>query len=203
MIRPNIIAISGGSGSGKSHLARSLYQRVISEAVHLTLDDFYHDQSHLAAKDRDLLNFDHPQAIDWQAVDDAVSGLLAGNTVAIPRYDFATHSRSSNGKIITPARWVLIEGLWPLTSQIIRSKAALRVFIDCPADVRLARRISRDVLERGRSEESVRRQFLDHVLPMHDLYVQPYKELSDVVLHQDFSDREVEQLLDQVNRYKT
>jgi uridine kinase len=200
MSQAKIIAIAGGSGSGKSYLARCLSERMSPEAVLLTLDDFYHDLSDMSEQERERVNFDDPAAIDWIAVEQALEGLLQGREVVIPCYDFTTHTRKTEGKVVIPARWILIEGLWPLTDELVRRMSVMKIFIDCPSELRLARRIARDTVERGRSEESVRRQFSEHVGPMHELHVQPQIEWADEVLPADFSESDVERLWQKLNR---
>jgi uridine kinase len=190
-----LIVIAGGSGSGKSHLARRLHHALEPRAAILTLDHFYHDLSHLPHEERDLANFDDPAAIDWSAVETALGLLTNGLSAEIPRYDFASHTRAAESDRLDPVPLLILEGLWPLTRAFIRQSATLSIFVDGPADLRLARRISRDTAERGRSEESVRRQFHEHVAPMHDLHVQPQATLADLVFAPDFGDDEISSLL--------
>lgn len=195
-----MIAIAGGSGSGKSYLARKLRERMPHDAVLLTLDDFYHDLSGLPESERDVVNFDDPKAIDWKELERAIEALMSGRQALLPCYDFTTHTRKSEGKWVGPAKWIVLEGLWSLSDQSIRQRAACKVFIDCPSELRLMRRIARDTQERGRTEESVRRQFREHVDPMHDRYVQPQRQWADVVLSADFSDIDVEVLWQRANQ---
>lgn len=195
-----MIAIAGGSGSGKSYLARKLRERMPQDAVLLTLDDFYHDLSGLPEKERDVVNFDDPKAIDWKELERALDELMAGRQAVLPCYDFTTHTRKSEGQVVGPAKWIVLEGLWSLSDPSICQRAACKVFIDCPSELRLMRRIARDTQERGRTEESVRRQFREHVDPMHDRYVQPQGQCADVVLSADFSDVDVEVLWQRANQ---
>lgn len=194
-MKPRLITIAGGSGSGKSHLAHQLQNALGDRATTLTLDYFYHDLSHIPSNLRHDVNFDHPDAIDWAAVAQTLDTWFLGEKITVPRYDFSTHTRNSESSVLTPSPLILLEGLWPLSQEAIRQASSLTIFIDCPADIRLHRRISRDTVERGRSEESVRRQFLEHVAPMHDLYVQPQHPLADLVLPHDFSHHNIQQLL--------
>lgn len=195
MIGSRFIVIAGGSGSGKSRLAGRLQQALGPRTSLITLDHFYHDLAHLPLAERDLVNFDHPDAIDWPAVQAVVASLKSGLTAEIPRYDFATHTRLERGDRLDATPWVVLEGLWPLKCEAIRSACTLSVFIDCPSDVRLCRRIARDTLERGRSEESVRRQYVDFVAPMHELHVQPQLGDADLVFGPDFGEPEILGLL--------
>ncbi|MBB5350875.1 uridine kinase [Haloferula luteola] len=177
-----LIAIAGGSGSGKSRLAASLHQALLPDAVILTLDHFYQDLSHLDPDTRAATNFDDPGTIDWPAVESALQSLTQRQPAEIPDYDFCTHTRRTATQRVEPATFLILDGLWPLTRPTIRHTATLRLFVDCPADLRLTRRIARDTVERGRSEDSIRRQCAEHVEPMHRLHVQPQAELADLVL---------------------
>ncbi len=194
-MKPRLITIAGGSGSGKSHLAHHLQNALGARASTLTLDYFYHDLSHIPSDLRHDINFDHPDAIDWTAVTQTLDAWFLGKQATVPRYDFSTHTRSAEHRILAPTPLIILEGLWPISQETIRRASSLSIFIDCPADIRLDRRIARDAVERGRSEESVRRQFLEHVAPMHDLYVQPQQSLADLVVPHDLNHHHIEQLL--------
>jgi len=195
MIKSKLILIAGGSGSGKTHLARELKDRLGSQSSLLSLDHFYHDLSHLPSAERNLVNFDHPNSIDWSEVEKVISILKSGYPVDVPRYDFTTHTRMKECDQLNSAPLLLLEGLWPLTREKIRNGSALSIFIDCPADIRLKRRIHRDTMQRGRTEESIRRQFSEHVAPMHEVHIQPQLEHADLVLGYDFSDADISALV--------
>lgn len=195
MTTPTLIAIAGGSGSGKSRLARTLEDALAPHAATLTIDHFYHDLSHLPEPERDLINFDDPATIDWPAVEATLELLAAAQPAPIPRYDFATHTRHPQTDTLAPASVIILEGLWPLTRPAIRNLCHLTLFVDCSAELRLSRRIQRDTRERGRSETSVRRQFADHVGPMHDLHVQPQAALAHRVLSSPISREKIVDLL--------
>lgn len=194
-MKPRLITIAGGSGSGKSHLARMLHHALSPQATVLTLDHFYHDLSHLTAAARNDVNFDDPLAIDWQSASRVINDLLANRSTEIPIYDFVSHTRFPESNLLHPTLYIVLEGLWPLTNEEIRNRSLLSVFIDCPAEVRLQRRLQRDAVERGRSEESVRRQFFEHVAPMHEIHVQPQVQVSDLVLPHDFSEADISSIL--------
>ena len=170
-----IIAIVGGSGSGKTWLARQLQRRLGARAGRLSLDDFYRDRSHLPAGVRARINFDHPRAIDWPHFRQCLKKIKTCQAVALPRYDFVTHARRA-----TPRRWqpkpvVLVDGLWLLRRPELRRLYTVSVFLDCPAKLQLARRLARDQRERGRSPASVRYQFRTQVAPMDKQFVAPQK----------------------------
>jgi uridine kinase len=192
LLKPNIaVAIVGGSGSGKSWLANKLTATLHPPAVRLSLDDFYRDRSHLSAARRNRLNFDHPRAIDWMAFERTLHGLLAGQAVRVPCYDFATHSRLPKTRLLKPGRVILTDGLWLLSRRSLRRLFGLRVYIDCSSRTRLRRRLARDRVNRGRTEASIREQFHATVEPMHRKYVIPQKERANFVLKEKFGMREL------------
>jgi len=169
------IGVSGGSASGKTTLARRL--RTDLSAVVLSQDRYYRD--HLDP----TVNFDHPHAIDWAMFESHVHALCSGTRVSAPCYDFATHRRlTSRSTLVEPAPIVIVEGLHVLTRPGVHEQLDLKVFVDVPADLRLVRRIRRDVAERGRSVESVLDQYERHVRPMHLAHVQAGHDMADLVV---------------------
>lgn len=172
---PRLVAIVGGSGSGKTWLADRLQEILGKQAVRLSLDDFYLDRSHLSPARRALINYDHPRAIDWHAFREVLYDCILWRETRIPTYDFATHSRLPKSRRFRPARIVLVDGLWLLRKPAIRQFFIHRIFIDCPAKLRLNRRLARDLLLRGREITSIHRQFWDEVEPMNTRYVVPQK----------------------------
>jgi uridine kinase len=193
-----LVAIVGGSGSGKTWLAEKLQAALPGKTARLSLDDFYRDRSHLSAARRAKLNFDHPRAIDWAAVERVLRDLLAGRPARVPCYDFKTHCRLRRSRILGPRPIILMDGLWLLRRPALRRLFALRIFLDCPAHTRLQRRLSRDLLSRGRTRASVEEQFRTSVEPMHVKYVAPQSRRADVVLRQGFGPPEIEKLAAQL-----
>lgn len=175
MSQARFIAVVGGSGSGKSWLTAKIQATLGHEARILSLDDFYRDLKHLSEDVRDHMNFDDPAAIDWEALREVLDCLESGELARIPIYDFATHTRRTETHQLDQARIFVLDGLWLLHHDWLRKKFAFSVFIDCPAEERLRRRVERDVKTRGRSAESVIRQFECHVQPMHELFVDPQR----------------------------
>lgn len=176
MKNSRLIAVVGGSGSGKSWLAASLGQWLGEQAGHLCLDDFYRDLGHLPEDERGRVNFDDPEAIDWEALREVLECLERGEAARIPIYDFTSHLRRPETRPLAWAPVMVLEGLWLLHPEWLREKFAVSVFVECPEEERLLRRIERDVSSRGRSEESVREQFRNHVQPMHEQFVEPQRE---------------------------
>jgi uridine kinase len=188
-----LIAIAGGSGSGKTWLARQLQEK-LADAGLCSLDNFYLDQSHLSPKRRSLINFDHPRTIDWAALQDVLQTCKTGNACNIPTYDFSTHTRRITLEKLALSPFIIFEGLWLLRKPAVRKHFNHRYFINCPEDVRFSRRISRDAAERGRSEESIREQLFGSVRPMHERYVESQKRWATRVLEHPIDDQTVNEL---------
>lgn len=202
-MRPILVAIAGGSGSGKSYLTKKLQTALGRSAARLSLDDFYRDRSHLSESRRGRLNFDHPAAIEWRLVERALRRCLAGKAALIPRYDFATHSRKRGSVRFKPRPVVLLDGLWLLHRRALRPLFQLRVFIECPRRTRLNRRLARDQRARGRTPASIRQQFRDTVEPMHARFVAPQASRADVVLNESWGKREVKALLRRIEQLRS
>ena len=175
MKSPVHIAVVGGSGSGKTWLAEKLATHLAPRAARLSLDDFYRDLSSLPLVERAAVNFDDPAAIDWEKFRAVIGALRVGENLELPAYDFATHTRKQSPRNFLTPPLVIWDGLWLLHHDWLREKFARTIFMDCGADERLRRRTARDVAERGRTPEAVRRQFHEHVGPMHDLFVEPQR----------------------------
>ena len=182
---PILVAIVGGSGSGKTWLAGKLQAALGPKAARLSLDDFYHDRSGLSPARRATINFDHPRAIDWESLERVLLDCCAGKAARLPCYDFKTHSRLRSSKLLKLRPIILVDGLWLLRRPSIRRLFDLRVFLVCPASIRLRRRLARDVLARGRTRASIEKQFWTTVQPMHLKYVAPQARWADVVLHNE------------------
>ncbi len=175
---PVIIGVAGGSGSGKSYFANELKNAFLLETnlkvTVISQDWYYKDQSHLPEDKRALTNFDHPESLDFELLAEHLQLAPTGKSIKCPQYDFVTHTRTENFIIIEPADIYIVEGIL-LFSALDTSLFTKNYFIECPEDLRLRRRIARDIAERGRTEESVLSQFETTVKPMHDLFVEPCK----------------------------
>ncbi|PYK96017.1 MAG: uridine kinase [Verrucomicrobia bacterium] len=191
-----LVAVVGGSGAGKTWLADQLQKSAGNGVGRLSLDNFYRDRSRLSPARREGINYDHPRAIDWPLVEKALKACRAGRCFRVPRYDFVTHTRQPRREMFRPKPLNIVEGLWLLLRPSVRALFALRIFIDCPVRVRLARRQARDSAERGRSRESVRNQFWETVSPMHDRYVAPQARWAHVVLESPPTPDRLHQLTD-------
>lgn len=191
-----LIAIVGGSGSGKSWLAGELHKRLDAEAAILSLDDFYYDLSGLPPEARHGINYDHPQTIDWPRFEEVLNDCLDGRMTGIPQYDFETHTRLPMVKIFQPAPLVLVEGLWLLHQPKLRNWFSLKIFLDCPEQLRMKRRLVRDVTGRGRTPESVREQFQCDVLPMHERFIAPQMAYADITLRGEPGEFELREMVE-------
>ena len=189
------IAVVGGSGSGKSWLSAEIGHWLGDEAGHLCLDDFYRDLSHLPEDERERVNFDDPAAIDWEALREVLECLARGEEAHSPMYDFATHTRPAETRVFARARLGGLVGLWLLHPEWLRDKFVLSVFVECPAEERLRRRVERDVQQRGRTEDSVRQQFAEHVQPMHERFVEPQRPWATRRVHSPLSAEEHAELV--------
>lgn len=181
--RPLFIAIAGGSGSGKTTIARSVVNLVGGDkVVYLQQDAYYRDQSHLDVEDRLQINYDHPDSIELELLVEHLQALRNGQAIERPIYDFETHTRTEETYTIAPEPAVIVEGILLLADPDLRACFDVRVYIDTEPDVRLMRRIQRDIVERGRSVESVLAQYEKTVRPMHHQFVEPSKRYADIII---------------------
>lgn len=179
-MKPYIIAIAGGSCSGKTTLARRIWQELGAEkAVLMRQDDYYH--SHTGGA---LPNFDAPDAIDFDHLAQDLRRLKRGETIAAPLYDFETHTRRPVTQIIEPRELIILEGILILAVDVLRPLFDYACYMECDEETRFQRRLTRDMAERGRTETCVREQFFGQVAPAHQTYVSPSKEKADRVISQ-------------------
>ena len=181
-MRSAVLGLAGGSGAGKTTLVDGLTSRLQGDVSVLWFDEYYHDLLHLSPEQRAAVNFDHPDSLDQVLLIEHLDGLLAGRSVDVPIYDFATHTRTGRTRRVEPRPVVVVDGILVLAVPDLRSRLDLAVFVDAPAEVRLARRMYRDVRERGRTTASVRAQFEATVAPMHEAFVDPSAEHADLRL---------------------
>ena len=181
--RPFLIGVAGGSSSGKTTVAERLAE--LAGERHLALiklDSYYVDLTDRPMEERRSFNFDHPDAFDWPLLNDHLAALAAGAPVPVPVYDYVEFNRSGAVRVVQPARIVVVEGILVLWEPTLRERFDLKVFLDTDADLRLIRRLRRDVAERGRSAESVIEQYLATVRPAHERFIEPSKRYADVII---------------------
>jgi len=182
-MKPLIIGIAGGSGSGKSTVARNVAQALRTESVaFIDMDAYYLNFVDLPIEERRKINWDHPDAFDWPLLIEQLERLSAGEAVDKPVYDFVTHTRSPNMVSVPAADVVVIDGILLFSDQRVRDQCDVKVFVDADADIRLIRRIRRDINKRGRPLEEVLEQYLTTVQPMHLQFVEPSKRYADVIV---------------------
>ena len=177
--KPYILGIAGGTGAGKTTLAQTLVNRL--DATCIAHDSYYRDFSHLSSDDRARINFDHPNALETDLLVKHLNMLICGESIAIPIYDFATHTRTTKTLRISPQPIIIVEGILIFAEKILRNCFDLKIFVDTPPDIRLIRRLNRDITERGRTPESVTQQYLNTVAPMHNSFVEPTRKLADLI----------------------
>lgn len=196
MRKPIMIGIAGGSGSGKTTIARRIQERCSDFSTMLfQLDHYYRDLAHLDPADRDKVNFDHPDALEMPLLEKHVESLAKGIAIDRPTYEFASHTRSSKVIRLEPSDVIIVDGIFSLLSPQIRKHLDCSIFVDVSDDVRFIRRLRRDVDERGRTNDGVIKQYLATVKPMHDQFVAPTKQLADLVVHWDnYNERTIDML---------
>lgn len=179
-----VMGIAGGTGSGKTTFAQAIANQMPSSSVHvLDHDSYYHDLSELPHLERASRNFDEPDALDTDLLCKHVEQLRNGGTIKKPQYDFTKHCRTSDFCELEPRALIIVEGILILTDMRLRSLMDVKFFVDSPDDLRLARRIDRDVQDRGRSVEQIVSQYLTSVRPSHLRYVAPSREFADFVVN--------------------
>jgi uridine kinase len=185
MSRHFLIGIAGGTGSGKTSVAKALLNTLGSDRVKLIqFDSYYKDLSNLSFEERSSQNFDHPEAIDEYLLVQHIQTLLDGKTINRPIYDFSTHLRTKETATIDSHDVILLEGILALHFESLRNLMDIKIFIDTDVDIRLIRRLKRDLTERGRTLESILEQYEKSVRPMHIRFVEPTKQFADAIIPQ-------------------
>ena len=178
-----LIGISGASGSGKTLVAKKIYDQLECDNVVIIQEDsYYKDLSNIPYHDRISKNFDHPEAFDHPLLIEQVNDLLNGKTIYYPIYDYTIHSRKKETRTIDPHRIIVLEGILILNEQKLRNLMDIKIYIDTPPDICFIRRLRRDLNERGRDVESVIRQYMDTVRPMYLQFIEPAKRYADIII---------------------
>lgn len=178
-----MIGVAGGTGSGKTTIARALLEGLPrSRAVLIQYDSYYRDHPELTYEQRAELNYDHPSALETELLVEHLDALRSGSTVQVPLYDFASHRRRDEMQPLDPAPVIIVEGILVLAEPDIRERLDIKLFVDTAADIRLMRRVRRDLEERGRTFSQVRKQYYETVRPMHQAFVEPSKSYADIII---------------------
>ncbi|SFI78723.1 uridine kinase [Paenibacillus sp. UNC496MF] len=179
-----IIGIAGGTGSGKTTVARSVIERLgTNDVTFISQDNYYKDHPHLSMAERAALNYDHPLVFDNELLIADLKQLRDGRTVQAPVYDFTVHARSKTESVgLRPNPIVILEGLHVLSDERLRELLDIKVFVDTDPDVRILRRVLRDIEERGRTIQSIHHQYLTSVKPMHEAFIEPSKKYADIII---------------------
>jgi uridine kinase len=178
-----IVGVAGGTGSGKSTVAEKIVQALPPEHVCiLQHDNYYRDRPELTYDERCQLNFDHPDSLETELLFEHLAQLKAGRAVDMPVYDFKTHRRSEQTELVEPRRVIVVEGILVFVDERLRQQLDLKLFVDTPADIRVFRRIRRDLEHRGRTFQSIREQYYATVRPMHLQFVEPSKAFADLII---------------------
>ena len=191
------IGIGGGTGAGKTTVARQITDGVDDVRV-LPLDNYYRDRSSLSPAERSRVNYDHPDAFDWELVRAHLDALAAGEAVEMPQYDFTEHRRTDETVRVGPGEVVVVEGILALYDDAVGERLDLRLYVETDADVRVLRRIQRDVEERGRELAGVVEQYLTTVKPMHEQFVQPTKRDADLIIPEGANEKAVALLRERI-----
>lgn len=177
-----IIGIAGGTGSGKTTITKKLLSRFGSDVSVIYHDNYYKAHHNMRYEERAKLNYDHPDAFDTGMLVDALKQLKEGKSIECPVYDYTIHDRSDKVVVIKPAKVIIVEGILIFQSKELCDQMDIKIFVDADADVRILRRITRDVRDRGRSLESIINQYLTTVKPMHEAFVEPSKRNADIIV---------------------
>lgn len=182
-IKPLIIGVAGGSGSGKTTIANAIIEEFgQDEVLIIPHDAYYRDNSHLTLAERAGLNFDHPDSLETDLLVHHLRELCAGRSIALPVYDFTTHSRLAGGNEKKPAKVIIVEGVLIFVEKELRDMMDVKIYVDTDHDIRFIRRLMRDIRERGRTMDSVVHQYLETVRPMHMEFVEASKKYADVII---------------------
>jgi len=192
-----VVGIAGGTGAGKTTIAHEITAGVDSVTL-VRLDNYYRDRSGVPMAEREEINYDHPDAFDWELLLDQLASLTEGQPVEMPEYDFSVHNRADETTHVEPGAVVIVEGILTLHHPRIREMLDVKLYVETDADVRIIRRIRRDVVDRGRDLEGVVDQYLSTVKPMHEQFVAPTKKEAHLIIPEGVNDTAVDLLRERV-----
>ncbi len=178
-----LIGIAGGSGSGKTTVIKKILEKIGEEnAIILQHDWYYKDNPHLSFEERSQLNYDHPEALETSLLITHLKEIVAGRPITAPQYDFSTHLRKDETRLLKPGKIIIVDGILIFGDEGLRNLMDLKIYVDADSDHRFIRRMERDIKERGRTRDSVVEQYLQTVKPMHDLFVETSKRYADIII---------------------
>jgi uridine kinase len=181
--RPILIGITGGTGSGKSTIAKAIFECLPEKNIAIIeQDSYYKSQNHLSLEERVHTNYDHPLAFDTGLLVQHLKTLLSGQRIQKPIYNFSIHTREEITEVVEPKDIIILEGIMILDDEALRALMDIKIFVDTDPDVRIIRRILRDIKERGRTLDSVVDQYLNTVRPAHQQFIEPYKKYADIII---------------------
>lgn len=177
-----IVGVAGGSASGKSTVVREISKRFGNQVEVINHDDYYNDQAEMPMEERYLQNYDHPNAYETNRLIRDIRKLKAGESIERPQYDYTRYTRAADTALTQPKKVIILEGILVLENKELRNLMDIKIYVDTDSDERLMRRLSRDIVERGRTVDSVLAQYRKTVKPMHEQYVEPSKKYADIIL---------------------
>lgn len=183
MRKPILIGITGGTGSGKTTVAKSIYKAFENETITMIMQDsYYKNQDDMSFEERLLVNYDHPNAFDTELLIKNLKTLLNNEPINQPMYDFSNYTRKKETQVINPTDIIIVEGILVLEDARLRDLFDIKIYVDTDADIRILRRLMRDIKERGRNVDSVVNQYLSVVRPMHLQFIEPTKKYADIII---------------------
>lgn len=192
-----IIGIAGGTGSGKTTVVKKIMEALHGQEVAvIPQDSYYNDNTHLTMEERRKINYDHPDAFDWDLLCRHISDLKSGKAIEQPTYDYITSNRQAETVHVEPCKVIIIEGIMALYRKDLREQMDLKIYVDTDADVRLIRNILRDTVERGRTTEMVIDRYMDVLKPMHEEFIEPTKRFADLIIPEGGSNHEAIKILE-------
>lgn len=192
-----IIGIAGGTGSGKTTVVKKIMEALHGQEVAvIPQDSYYNDNTHLSMEERRKINYDHPDAFDWDLLCRHISDLKSGKAIEQPTYDYITSNRQAETVHVEPCKVIIIEGIMALYRKDLREQMDLKIYVDTDADVRLIRNILRDTVERGRTTEMVIDRYMDVLKPMHEEFIEPTKRFADLIIPEGGNNHEAIKILE-------
>lgn len=180
--KPFVIGIAGGTGSGKTTVAEKIRAHFKNRVLYIPHDNYYRDQSHITLEERKKTNYDHPRALETDLLIKHLKQLIKGKSIKMPQYDFVNHTRKKRTIVVSSKSIIVVEGILTFENKLLWDIFDLKLFVDTDADIRLGRKIIRDIKERGRTLEFVMYQYLTMARPMHDAFIEPSKKYADLII---------------------